>query len=327
MIKNDAHISDELRAAIAVAKERVEVAPYYQLALNRGLKGHASGFWSGTLMGLVTGAGIGTLLSVALPATLIGALAGLPIIAIVASVGATAGGLTGSRIGITAVTVAGVMQEKERRDKAEALEKEIVSSPEKQREVLAAYRDNPRVEKDDNVEEILSTSKGGWDALFKIFRLKSYAVAVPVCVVMGAMMAAGIAAPLVATGGSMVFLGALTVTSVAEAALVGGLLGAGMGVAFGTYYPPIFATLQRVSAESLSGKMFDRMFGKAPEMMLSPTKSSASAPKKAPNVTAFRESEAATWSGAQEPNPSASHVRSTSHEGLLMEHPELIRLH
>ena len=161
MADNDANPEDmtpELRAAIDVAKQRVKVEPYFTYGMNKGLKGHAQGVWAGTMLGGFTGAVAGSLLTMAftvagvpLPVPALGLILGL------AGIGTATGGTVGSRIGASTGAISGVVGEFERRQKAEKLETEILHSPEKQAEVIAAYRQNPVVEKDNTLEETFAT--------------------------------------------------------------------------------------------------------------------------------------------------------------------------
>ena len=179
----------ELRAAIDVAKQRVKVDTYYTIAMNKGLKGHAQGYWAGTAMGMMTGGLGGSLLSLALflmpvaslPAAVVG-LIGWPLILGIAGLGAVVGGtVIGGDLGRAAGTSAGVMAEKERREKADALEKEILASPEKQREAIAAYRMDPVVEKDTTAGEIFATTRNKGKALNKLIDLPTMALTVALC--------------------------------------------------------------------------------------------------------------------------------------------------
>jgi hypothetical protein len=264
------NISGELRAAIAVAKQRVEVEPYYMLAMNKGLKGHGSGYWSGTLIGLAIGVGVGALLAVALPVT-------IPVAAIIGIGGVTGaglGGVVGSRVGISAFTVAGVMEEKERREKAAELEQEILKSPEKQREALAAYRDDPVVKKDDTLEDLFATH-GKKEALAKMVKPKAWAITIIAGALIGAFF---FGMPLAGMAGSALketlagsFLASLGVETALGAAGAGAVVGAGLGASFGFYMPGALTSLVRKIGGMLSGDMFDSLthakgLDKAPEL-------------------------------------------------------------
>ncbi|MBX9726142.1 MAG: hypothetical protein K2X09_02650 [Rickettsiales bacterium] len=132
-----AETNPELRAAIDVAKQRVKVDTYFPKAMKSGLQGNAQGFWSGTVLGSLTGALGGGLISLGLMAASVGSsLIGWPLILGVAGIGATMGGATGANIGAGSGAIAGVAAERERRDKAEQLEQEILRSPEKQRKAI-----------------------------------------------------------------------------------------------------------------------------------------------------------------------------------------------
>lgn len=240
-------ISDDLRKAIEVAKQRVQVDPYYPAAMNKGLKGHAKGYWAGTIMGLTTGFLVGGLLTLAFPAT-----GFLTMIGTAGAAGAGLGGIIGSRVGISAGTVAGVMGEKERREKGKELEAEILASPEKQREVLQEYYKNPVVQKDDTVEELFATHdrKSAWD---KMVNKKALALTVIIGASIGALI---FGLPFDPAGSSWITNG-LHVTSKWGAAAAGAIIGGSSGITFGVYFPGILATLSEKTGDILSGKMFN----------------------------------------------------------------------
>lgn len=240
-------ISEELSQALEVAKQRIDVASYYEAAMNKGLKGHAMGYWSGTIMGLTTGSLIGLALTIAFPA-----VSALTLLGISAAAGAGLGGIVGSRVGISAATVAGVMGEKERREKAKELEAEVLASPQKQQEVLAAYRADPVVKKDDTIQEIFAThdTASAWK---KIINPKALALTVIAGAVVGIVLIGLPFEPASASG----LLSTLGVTSKWGAAGVGALIGGGVGTTFGIYFPGVLASLAQTVGDILSGKMFD----------------------------------------------------------------------
>lgn len=251
-------ITDELRAAIHAEGERIDVAPYYAMAMNKGLKGHAMGFWSGTFMGLVTGSLAGTILHLTAGAALAASgLAGAPIILGIAGIGATIGGVVGSRVGSTAGAVSGVMMEFERRMLAEKLEADILASPEKQREVLAHYHQRPVAQKDDTVSEIFNTSPSKSAAWKQMILPGTMLLTTLLCGAAGAVMAAG---AFLLSGGTGIGLGALGVASLDVAALAGAGLGAASGISFGIYYPAIFAELAGRTGTLLSGETATTLF-------------------------------------------------------------------
>lgn len=264
-----AETNPELRAAIDVAKQRVKVDTYFPIAMNKGLKGHAQGYWAGTAMGMMTGGLGGGLLSLALlaiPAASIpaaaAALIGWPLVLGIGGLGAVVGGtVIGGDLGRAAGTSAGVMAEKERRERADALEKEILASPEKQREAIAAYRKDPVVEKDTTAGEILATTRDKGKALNKLIDLPTMALTVALCAGVGALMfsgafalAGGVAAVSAETGMLGIGLGMLGVNSYAMAAIIGTAIGATSGVTFGITYPSIFASLTKGAADILAQK-------------------------------------------------------------------------
>ena len=155
---------------------------------------------------------------------------GLPLILGIAGIGGTAGGINGARIGAQSGSIAGVAAERERRDKAEQLEKEIVSSPAKQQEVIQAYRANPVVEKNDTVEGINATSRTGSEALGKIINWKTTVATVAICTVVSIALFSG---AWVLGGGSL--LGGTVATAIplglgnVGVSSVGGMLAVAIG--------------------------------------------------------------------------------------------------
>ena len=253
-----AEMNPELRAAIDAAKARINVDSYYDKAMNHSLKGNAQGFWGGTALGLATGAIGGGLVSLGLlAASVVSPLVGWPLVLGLAGIGGTMGGATGARLGGDAGTVAGVIAEKERRERADKLEQEILTSPQKQQEAIEAYRANPVVEKSDTVGEAFATSKeagGGWS---KLINWKTMAITVAVCA----------AASLILFGGAFVLGGGLA-SGTALSGLGGALgltsanllpialgSGAAMGVGFGINYPMLFSALGHRTGDLLSGKV------------------------------------------------------------------------
>lgn len=245
-----------LAAAIETEKQRIEVDPYFTTAMNKGLKGHAMGYWSGTLMGLITGAVCGGI------AALCGFTFGLPALAMVgatAGLGGMTGGVVGSRVGSSAGVVSGALAEKERREKAQQLEQEILKSPEKQREVIEKYKANPVVEKDNTVAENFAT-KPASKALESLIDLKTMPLTMLLCAGAGMLMFAG----MFAVSGGAIGIAGLAVNSMAAAVGLGAAVGAGVGISFGINYPMIFTSLTKGAGDLLSGKTVRGETGHAP---------------------------------------------------------------
>lgn len=246
-----AQVSPELRAAIDVAKQRIKVDSYYAKAMNQGLKGNAQGFWSGTALGIMTGALAGSLISLGLlTASVTSPFIGLPLILGVAGIGGTMGGATGARIGAGSGAIAGTMAELERRLRGDKLEKEILHSPDKQREVIEAYRKDPVVEKTDTVCETYATTRGKGKAFHKIVSGKTMLATVAICAAASMLLFGG----AFVLGGASVMsgLGALGMSSLSSALAIGAGTGAAMGISFGIAYPPIFASLTKHTGHLLS---------------------------------------------------------------------------
>lgn len=259
-----AEMTPELRAAIDTAKQRVKVDSYYTKAMNSALRGNAQGYWSGTLLGAVTGAAAGGLITLAMVVGTVAFPPGIGALAIIgglAGIGGTMGAATGTRLGGGAAAVAGVAAERERRDKAEQLEQKILNSPALQQEVIEAYRANPVVEKSDTLCETFATSDTPGKAWGKLVNWKSMALIVGLCVLgsvglfaasyaIGGGIAAGGLVGSVASG-----LGAIGMTSWPSTLAIGAGAGGAMGLAFSVNYPMIFGSLTGKTADLLSGKM------------------------------------------------------------------------
>lgn len=258
-----AEMTPELKAAIDVAKQRVKVDSYWPKSMKASLQGNAQGFWAGTFMGFLTGGLAGGLIWAALAAASIsGALIGWPLVLGVAGIGGTAGGATGARIAASAGSTAASTAELERRLRADKLEQEILASPEKQQEVIEAYRKDPVVEKEDSADQIFKTSHSPNSAINKIIDWRTMLVTIAVCAAASMALFAG---SYILAGGALVGtaagagiasgLGALGMSSLSSALAIGAGAGAAMGVAFGISYPPIFSYLTQKTADLLSGKI------------------------------------------------------------------------
>lgn len=245
-------MTPELRAAIDVAKQRIHVDEYYTKAATKGLAGHAKGYIGGSMLGMGTGIlaaltcyGAMALMSIALPASL--TLGGLVLGA--ASMGVVVGGTVGSRVGASAGAVAAGLEERERRDKGDKLEQEILASPEKQREVIEAYEKNPVVEKSGTIDELYKTHSTA-KATAIMFDWKTMLFAGLLCAAVGALVFAGCGAM-----GLPIGWGLLASESTKTLAVMGAGLGFASGASFGIAYPAIFGSLVHRASDMLVGNM------------------------------------------------------------------------
>ena len=247
----------ELRAALDVAKQRISVDGYYTKTVTKGLFGHAKGYVGGAMLGFATGglaaltcAGAMLLAHIALPVSLGALILGG------AGIGVATGGTVGSRVGASAGAVSAGLEERERRDKAEKLEQEVLASPEKQREVIEAYRKNPVVEKSATINELYATHSRS-AAMKKMFDVKTILFAGLVCAAVGAAVCAGgfLLASVVTGQTFSLGWGALVASCPWDAAVIGAGLGAASGASFGIAYPAIFGTLTQKASDMLTGKM------------------------------------------------------------------------
>lgn len=165
----------ELRAAIDIAKQRVKVDSYFTTGMNQAIKGRAQGYWAGTMLGILSGALIAGMILAVAP------IAGIVITNIstlflgIVSVGAVAGGMAGAQAGADTGVAAGIVGEFERRIKADHLEAEILTSPAKQAEVIAAYRANPVVEKKQYIAGNLCHEREHRQSIWQAYRLENNA--------------------------------------------------------------------------------------------------------------------------------------------------------
>ena len=243
----------ELRAAINTAKARIAVDSYFTTGMNKAIKGRAQGYWAGTMLGIFSGALAGAFvaaaISLAFPAII---FSGAAVILGFSGIGAVAGGAAGAQVGADTGVVAGIVGEFERRQKADQLEAEILKSPEKQAEVIAAYRANPVVEKDNTLQETFATSGSTSRAFGKLFDWKTTVVAMGICAAAGVLMLTG---GFMLAGSTSIGFGSIAVHSLGGAALMGAAIGAATGVTFGINYPMVFASGTQWTADLLSGKM------------------------------------------------------------------------
>lgn len=252
-------IAPELRAAIDVAKQRVKVDSYHTLAVYRTFKGHAQGLWAGIALGTITGAFVGVCITGALALMSVSnPFIGIPLILGCAGLGGVTGGTVGSDAVRTAGGIAGVMAEKERREKADKLEEEILRSPEKQREVVEAYRADPVVETEKTIGETLASHRDDRKAWGKIFDLKNMLLTVTLCVAASVIMFGG---AYLLGGGALTGLldvslfGSFAVPSFASALGVGAAVGTAMGIAFGISFPMIFTSFSKGTADILGAQL------------------------------------------------------------------------
>ncbi len=248
-------MNPELRAAIDTAKQRVKVDSYFTTGMNKGLKGRAQGYWGGTLLGILTGAMVGSAVVAALAMANVAIPAAIGVYGIIigfSGLGAVIGGGAGADIGAATGATAGVIAEFERRQKADKLEAEILKSPEKQAEVIAAYRANPVIEKDNTLQETFATSASTGKAFGKLFDLKTTVVAMGICAAVGVLMVTG---GFLLAGSTAIGFGVLQATTLGGAAAMDAAIGAVTGITFGINYPMIFASATQWTADLLSQKM------------------------------------------------------------------------
>ncbi len=249
--------SPELRAAIDVAKSRIKVDSYYTRAMISSTRGRTQGLISGTILGffggMLVGGGVSVLLAMvagpmALPVAMTN-LIGFPLVLGIGGLGAAMGGTGGMIIGAPAGAIAGTMAEKERRESAEKLEKEILASPEKQAEAIAAYRKDPVIERADTIREVAATTPSRGKFWSKVIDWRTVLFAMAICTLSGMALCAGPHMLGIPIGYGLV------ANSLPTALFVGGALGAATGALFGINVPLLYTSLTEKAADMLSGRM------------------------------------------------------------------------
>jgi hypothetical protein len=239
------HPHDEdtlLRAAIEAEKERITVEPYATKTMLGGLQGHARGFWSGTAMGIITGAGVGAILCAAFGGPLLQLVLG------VAAVGSAIGGTIGSRVGSATGVVSAALEEREKRERGRELEQEIMASPEKQDAIIAKFKENPVIEKNGTLRELFSTTSPD-KHMYNIVKWKTMLVTVALGAAAGAIIFGG---GFLATG-TVALAGHTFAQTLAGAFVLGAAVGGMTGATFAINFPLIFASLGNGVVDLLSG--------------------------------------------------------------------------
>lgn len=256
-----------LERYIDARKQGIEVESYKNVSVNSAFKMRTWGYWSGIAMGLTWGTIVGAVTALALPliAPEVTAATMWKMAGVMAAIGIVSGGTAGQIIGAAGGAAAGAMEEKERREKEEALEQAIRLNPPSSEIMALAVEEaarSPRKSTVYSVEDIHAESGGSYSGTYwNMFRAKPLILSGLLGTVVGAVMALG--------GRSIIneILGANV--SIGITAAMGALIGGVSGTSFGIRFPDIFTSLTQVTSRVLSGAIFERQASEpapAPEM-------------------------------------------------------------
>jgi len=268
---------DLLNSYIKAEQAKIKVAPYEEKVVNNAFKYRTYGYWSGTAMGLGWGAIVGVGVALAFPVFLSTTLvmSTLQTVAMFSAIGALAGQASGMMIGAAAGASAGAARERERRDRALELEKDIRKNPPgaeaMQNRIAEHATEQARLARDgktevNTVEDIYKQSGG--NILETMKRMVS-----PRMLLISAVLGAVVGALLGLGGQTIVpalLLGKTAATmaeiSPATAAAVGALFGAIAGPSFGFTFPHIFTSLSQYTRSLFNGQAFEKSVPPQPAM-------------------------------------------------------------
>jgi hypothetical protein len=263
----------EVRAYIEEEKAKIEVPSYDAIVTNQAFKGRTAGYWAGTAMGFAWGSVVGiaaaAVTAIAIPTASFALLGG--IVALTAATGSAVGVVSGQIIGAAAGAVRGGFLEYERRQKAAALEEQLMQDPSLKQKALEAARtrdeNSPLILKADRslrVEEMWKRSNGAVDFAGNLFAPKTLMVSSTAGAILGAvwmigaLYAGGTAAGVYPSLASILAPTALVAES--TKLLAGAAIGAVTGASFGFNFPAVFTSLSRYAGATLSEKIFAKEF-------------------------------------------------------------------
>lgn len=276
---------------IEFEKSKVRVEAYDNVVMNKSFKGRTRGLWAGIALGLASGLALGALAAV-LPALIgvaeFGSITAASVITCGAIGGATGTGigiLGGQIIGASASAAASAAAEKERREKVDSLEQRLAANPNLP-ELAAQYSaqkesgtlEHPVPPSANTVGEAWNRSKNMGDFIKQVFVPKAMLTAIGFGAVLGAALglaaAAGASAPML--GPLLSHAGVEVPKLAAGQALASNwpsivaassAITASVASIFGLNYPMAFASLADFSGKILSGKIFEKNEGRAPEQV------------------------------------------------------------
>lgn len=248
-----------LHKAIEIEKAKIKVQPYYDTVMIKSFGARAQGMFSGMVLGALIGLAVGATALAIVPG--INMMAGIGLLAKFAVGGMGIGGLAGQIIGSSAGAAAAAAEERERREKGQGLEAQILSSPELQQSLREKYAEDglPKDMPAKNFREVLERSRNGGDIWKQMFNGRNLMIVGGIGAILGALIGAA---------------GDLPFDLAKDAALSQqALYGAGMfgvsGMAFGINFPVLFTTISKWTGDLLSGKLFEAQTeGLSPELEL-----------------------------------------------------------
>lgn len=248
-----------LLKAIELEKAKVRVEPYGDKVLAKTFSQRISGLFSGSAIGLVCGALVGAVSLYLLP--LVGvqvAATGLLPLAQFALAGMGIGALAGASAGASAGAVAAAAEERERREKAQGLEAQILANPRLQQQLIDKYADAELLPDlpADSFKEVVERARGKDTVMGQMINLKTMAAATA--------MFAGIGALLGFTG-DMPMLD-MAGTDTGSRVLFGAGVTGAMGSLFGVNVPVVFTSLSDLSNDLLTGRLFSEQKTRQPEL-------------------------------------------------------------
>lgn len=240
-----------LHKAIEIEKAKIKIDPYYETVMAKSFRARAHGLFSGMVLGALTGLAVGAAALYVFPSLIgIKVAASLGMLAEFGVAGMGIGGLGGQIIGSTTGSAAAAAEERERREKGQGLEAQILASPELQQVLREKYANDDLAKNTptNTIRDVLDKSRNDGDVLRQLFNVRT-------AVLVGLIGAAFGA--LIGMTGTLPFV---TVTGAGVQDMM--LYGAGMfsvaGMSIGFNYPVIFTSLSKFADNLLSGKLFER---------------------------------------------------------------------
>lgn len=252
-------IDSLLQKAIELEKAKVRVEPYHDQVLNKTFSKRMSGLFSGSAIGLVCGTLVGVASLYLLPVIGVQITAtGLLPLAQFALAGMGIGALAGASAGASAGAVAAAAEERERREKAQGLEAQILADPHLQQQLREKYASadlQPDVPAS-SFKEVIERSRGKSTVMEQMINVKTMLAATVMCAGLGALLG---------YTGDMPML-----DSVGQDPSSRVLFGAGatgiMGSLFGVNIPVLYTSLSDLSSDLLSGRLFVGKKTRQPEL-------------------------------------------------------------
>lgn len=252
-------LDPRLQKAIELEKAKVRVEPYGDKVLAKTFSRRVSGLFSGSAIGLVCGTLVGAASLYLLPMLGVHMVAtGLLPLAQFALAGMGVGALAGASAGASAGAVAAAAEERERREKAQGLEAQILANPHLQQQLIDKYAaadlqpDLPA----SSFKEVIERSRSKHALMDQMVNVKTMAAATAMCAGLGALLG---------YTGEMPMLNMVAPDAASQVLFGAGVTGA-MGALFGINIPVVFSSLSDLSGDLLSGRLFGGQKAKQPEL-------------------------------------------------------------